>query len=130
MATHRTGGMTAIAVLNIVLGGMQILAGLFHLLGSFVLMFELLRMGAFDIPIARVALSLLLLATGIVGIVAGSGIFRLRSWARTLSLVYAGLLILSCALSYFTLPIVASMASIGTYDVGSLSSYDLARVIV
>jgi hypothetical protein len=124
---HRTGGMTVIAVLNIIFGGLEILKGLFHALGAIVLMFELLRVGAFDIPLARVAFSLLLLATGIVGLIAGIGLFALRSWARTLSLVFAGLLILSCALSFLTVPI---LASIGSYDLGSLSPDNLARLII
>ena len=125
MERHRTGGMTAIAVLNIIFGGFEILKGLFHALGAIVLMLELWRVGAFDIPAGPVAFSLQLLATGIVGLVAGIGLFRLRSWARELSLVFAGLLILSCALSFLTLPI---LASIGSYDVGSLTSSDLARL--
>jgi hypothetical protein len=124
---HRTGGMTAIAVLNIIFGGLEILKGLFHALGAFVQMYELLRLGAFGIPLDRAALSLLLLATGIVGLIAGIGLFALRSSARTLSLVFAGLLILSSALSFVTLPI---LTSIGTYDLGSLESYNLARLII
>jgi hypothetical protein len=124
---HRTGGMTAIAVFNIIFGSLEILKGLFHAIGALVLMFELLRIGAFDIPLARVAFSLLLLATGIVGLTAGIGLLALRPWARALSLAFAGLLILSSALSFLTVPI---LASIGTSDVGSLSSYNLARLIV
>ena len=127
MERHRTGGMTAIAVLNIIFGGLEILKGLFHALGAVVLMVELLRVGAFDIPLPRVTYALLLLATGIVGLIAGIGLLALRSWARALSLVFAGLLILSSALSFLTLPI---MASIVTSDIGSLSSYDLARVMM
>jgi hypothetical protein len=87
---HRTGGMTAIAVLNIILGGFVILNGLFHVLGYLVLMYELLRLGVFEIPLARLAVSLPILATGIVGLIAGIGIFRLRPWARTLSLLFGG----------------------------------------
>ena len=127
MERHRTGGMTAIAVLNIVSGGLVILAGLFQALNAIVLMYELLRLGVFQIPMDRVTFALLVLATGIVGLIAGIGMVSLRSWARSLSLVYAGLLIVSCVLSYFSVPIIAT---IGTYDVGSLSPYNLARVVI
>ena len=127
MEKCRTGGMTAIAVLNIILGGIGILNGLFLLLGAFYLMSELSRLGVFHIPVARLAFSLLILATGVVGIIAGIGIFRLRPWARALSLVYGGLLILSSVLSYFAVPIIAT---IGTYDIGSISADGLARLII
>ena len=127
MERHRTGGMTAIAVLNVIFGGLGILNGLFQLLGSLVLMYELLRLGVFEIPRARLAFSLLILATGIVGLIAGIGMFALRPWARTLSLVYGGLLIVSSVFSFFTVPIIAS---IGTYDVRSIGAYDLARLII
>ncbi len=96
MERHRTGGMTAIAVGNIFLGGLGILNGLFLVLGFLAFMYELLRLGVFEFPIARLAFPLLVLATGIVGLIAGIGIFMLRPWARVLSLVYGGLLIVSC----------------------------------
>lgn len=124
---YRTGGMTTIAVLNIILGSIGILNGSFLLLGALYLMSELLRMGAFYIPIARLAFCLLIWATGAVGLIAGLGIFRLRPWARALSLVYAGLLILSAVFSYLTIPIIAT---IGTYDIGSISADGLIRLIV
>lgn len=130
MEKHRTGGMTAIAVLTIIFGGLGILSGLFHVLGSLVLMYELLRLGVFEIPIAStysLPFSLLVLATGIVGLIAGIGMFALRPWARELSLVYGGLLILSSVFSFFTLPIIAT---IGTYDIGSISASGLARLII
>jgi hypothetical protein len=122
--------MTAIAVLTIIFGGLGILSGLFHVLGSLVLMYELLRLGVFEIPIAStysLPFSLLVLATGIVGLIAGIGMFALRPWARELSLVYGGLLILSSVFSFFTLPIIAT---IGTYDIGSISASGLARLII
>jgi len=124
---HRTGGMTAIAVLNIFFGGIGILNGLYLVLGSLALMYELLRLGAFDIPMARLAFAFLILATGIVGLIAGVGIFMLRPWARALSLVYGGLLIFSSVLSFFVVPIIAT---IGTYDISSISGYNWARLIV
>jgi hypothetical protein len=124
---HRTGGMTAIAALNIIVGTLQILAGLFQLLGALVLMRELSRQGVFDIPLARVTFSLLILAAGVVGIIAGLGLFSLRPWARALSFVFAALLILSSVFSYFSVPI---LASIGTYDIGSISGSGLVRLVI
>lgn len=127
MERQRTGGMTAIAVLNIIFGGVGILNGLYLVLGAFALMLELLRLDVFAIPAARLAFALLILATGIVGLIAGIGIFALRPWARALSLVYGSLLIFSSALSFFAVPIIAS---IGTYDIGSLSADGLTRLII
>jgi hypothetical protein len=123
----RTGGITAIAVLSIIFGGLGILAGLFEVLHSFVLMYELLRVGVFEIPIVPLTFSLLILATGIVGLIAGIGMFALRPWARGLSLVYAGLLVFSCVVSYFTHPIIST---IGTYDIRSIDASGLARLII
>jgi hypothetical protein len=119
--------MTAIAVFNIFLGGLDILNGLYLVLGFIALMYELLRLDLFEIPIARLAFALLILATGIAGLIAGIGIFRLRPSARALTLVFGGLLIFSSAVSFFAVPI---MASIGSYDVGLLGAYDLARLII
>jgi len=119
--------MTAIAVLDIIFGVLGILAGLFNLLGAFVLLYELLRVGLFEIPMARLTFSLLLLATGVVGVIAGLGTRALRPSARTLNLVYAGLLIASAVLSYFTTPIIGT---IGTYDIGSISAEGLTRLII
>ncbi len=127
METHRTGGITAIAILNIILGAIVILGGLFQLLGAIVFMYELLRLGAFEIPVGRLSFSLLLLATGIVGVIAGIDILGLRPRARLLSLLYAGLLILSAALSCFVIPI---LSAIGTYDFGSIDAYGWARLII
>src|SRR5215468_10784409 len=93
---RRTSGMTAVAVLNIVFGGLVILMGLFLAAGVLALLYEQSRLGVFELPLARTAFSILVLATGIVGLVAGIGTFSLRSWARDLSLAFAGLLIVCC----------------------------------
>lgn len=119
MEQHRTGGMTVIAVLNIVVGGIEILAGLFPLRGA-------LEWGVdmFIIPAALVAFALLILAAGVVGIIAGIGMLRLRSSARRLSLMFGGLLILASVgllmlISVFTPFIIPIIASIGSYDPSS-----------
>jgi len=124
---HRTGGMTAIAVLNIVVAAIVILAGLFQLLFAITLFWELLRMGVFELPVIRFMLAFLILATGIVGLIAGIRMLALRPSARELSLVFAGLLIVSAVLSYFLIPVIAS---IGTYDFASISAAGLARLII
>ena len=127
MEKHRTGGMTAIAVLNIVVGVIVILAGLFQLLFALTLTYELLRLGAFELPAMRFLFSFLILAAGIVGLSAGIGMLSLRPSARDLSLAFAGLLIVSAVLSYFAIPIIDS---IGTYDLDSISAEGWVRLII
>lgn len=127
MEKRRSAGMTAIAVANIALGALEILNGLFQLLGSLILIHEFLRLGVFEMPAARLMFSFMLIATGIVGLVAGIGILALRPLARTLSLVFGGLLTLSAVWSFFVVPIIAS---IGTYDIRSISTDGLARLIL
>ncbi len=125
METHRTDGMTVIAVLNIVVGGIEILAGLFPLRGALAWGVDM-----FIVPAALVAFALVILAAGVVGIIAGIGMLRLRAWARRLSLVFGGLLILVAGglfmlISVFTPFIMPIIASIGSYD----PSADLAAMI-
>lgn len=127
MDRRRTGGMTAIAVLNIAFGGLHILKGLFQLLGSLDLIYELSRVGVFEIPVAGLAFSLLLLAAGVIGLIAGIGMLAPRPWARALSLVFGGVLIASVAFSFYMVPIIAT---IGTYNINSIDRYDLARLII
>ena len=127
MDRRRTGGMTAIAVLNIILGGLGILNGLFQVLGFLVLMNNFLRLGVFEIPFGRLTFSLLVLATGIVGVIAGIGMWAPRPWARTFSLVFGGLLIVSAVFSFYSVPIIAT---IGTYDIRSIDTYGLERLII
>jgi len=124
---HRTGGMTTIAVVNIILGGIGIVNGLYLVLGCLVLMYQLSRFGIFEIPVVRSAFVLLILATGIIGLIAGIGILRLRHWARTWSFVNAGLLIVSCVGSFVAVPIIAT---IGTYDLGSIDAGGLTRLLI
>jgi len=124
---HRTAGMTAIAVLNMISGVVVILAGLLNVLGVLYLLHQQLRLGVFESPTVRGTFALLLLATGIVGLIAGFAMRAPRPWARTVSLVYAGLLIASSVLACFIVPI---LATIGTYDITSVPAEGLARLIV
>ena len=126
MERHRTGGMTAIAVLNIAFGGLGIVNGLFHLLGFFILLYELLRLGVFELPVARLAVALLILGTGIVGLIAGIGVFRLRPWARALSLVYGGLFLVSSVVPF----VAGVVASYGAADFAKFTTYDVVRTII
>jgi hypothetical protein len=128
---HRTGGMTVIAVLNIVVGGIAILAGLSQLLGALYDKWE----GIFAIPAGIVAFGLLILAAGIVGIIAGIAMLGLHSWARRLSLAFGGLLImvvggvliLAAVFTPFIIPVIAAY---GTYDLDPLRSHDLTLFAV
>jgi hypothetical protein len=117
--------MTAVASLNIVFGVLVILMGLFLALGVIALLIEQSRLGVFALPVARSAFAILVLATGIIGLVAGIGMFSLHPWARDLSLAFAGLLIVCCALSFFLVPIIAS---IGTYDLRAIDAFNLVRL--
>jgi len=119
--------MTAIAVINIVFGAIGILNGLYLVIGYAVLIYQLTRLGVFELPMARAVFADLVLSTGIVGLAAGIGILRLRPWARMLSLAYGGLLLLSCVCSFVAVPIIST---IGTYDIGSISGFGLVRLII
>jgi hypothetical protein len=117
--------MTAVAVLNIVFGGLVILMGLFLALGVLALLYEQTRLGVFALPTARSAFAILVLATGIVGLVAAIGILKLRPWAGGTSQAFAGLLIICCVLSFLLVPIIAS---IGTYDLRVIDAFNLVRL--
>jgi hypothetical protein len=78
-------------------------------------------------PTARVLFSVLILATGTVGLIAGVRLLALCPSARVLSLVFGGLLIFSSVFSFFTVPIIAS---IGSYDISSISTEGLVRLII
>ncbi len=59
---------------------------------------------------------------------AGIGIFSLRPWARELSLAFAGLLIVCCVSSFFLVPIIASIGTIGTNDLRAIDAFNLVRL--
>jgi hypothetical protein len=121
--------MIAVAVFNTCFGGLVILMGLFLALGVMAFTLELLRLGGgFEIPVARAAFALLVLATGIVGLVAGIGMLKPRHWARTASLAFASLLIMSCVLSFFAVPAIASIGTIGASDLRAVDTFDLVRL--
>ena len=87
MIKARTGGMTAVAVLNFVFGGWAVLQGLSTTLVTHAL---ISRSGEADPrSLLLILLALLRIGCGIVGIIAGIGILRILPWGRTMSLFYA-----------------------------------------
>jgi hypothetical protein len=105
MLRERTGGMTAIGVLNLVFGGFGIIFALFGILIALAgIRRGILIEGFMGIPgisadketimLKMLEFALFALAVSTVGVVAGIGIFRMAAWARVISLVYAGLWIL------------------------------------
>jgi hypothetical protein len=119
----RTGGMTVIAVLNIVVGSIESFAGSVQLLD----VHELWRLGDTIIVVARVGLGIPALAAGVVGIIAGIAMLTLRPWARVLSLAFSGCLTLMSVLlliltSAFTPLIIPVLASIGSYDLSATNA--------
>jgi len=87
---------------------------------------ELLRLGVFEFPVFRLAVALLILGTGIVGLIAGIGVFRLRPWARALSLVYGGLFLVSSVVPF----VAGVVASYGAADFAKFTTYDVVRTII
>jgi hypothetical protein len=122
--------MIAVAVLNICFGLLVILMGLFLALGVMALLYEQSRLGVFELPVARSAFAILVLVTGVIGLVAGIGMFGLRPWARDLSLAFAVLLIVCCVLSFFLVPIIGSIGTIGTSDLRAIDAFGLVRLAV
>jgi hypothetical protein len=121
LEARRTGGMTVIAILSILVGGIEILAGVFPLWSALDMIYYEGWTVIVAIPAGLIAFALLLFAAGTVGGIAGLGTFRLRSSARRLSLMFGGLLLLvpiGCLMliSAFTPFIMPIIASIGSYD--------------
>ena len=114
MKKHRTGGMTAVGVLNTVFGGFGILAGLFCLLTAHAVMSRTLVTQDQSVVMLKVlGLGLFGLAVGIVGLIAGIGIFLMARWSRVLNLVFAGVWILNSILS-FAFPVQQSTSGANT----------------
>jgi hypothetical protein len=124
---RRTGGMIVVAVFNMIFGCIGILNGLLLVAVMVTLMRELSRLGVPGIQIVRSAFAIVALATGILGLIAGIGVTLLRPWGRTLSLTYGGLLIVIGVLSFFLVPLIAS---IGTNGLHTVDTTGLVRLIV
>ncbi len=106
MATQRTGGMTAIGILNFVFGGLGCVFSLLMVLGGGAFAFlgsameeaaaaEGMSTEGFGEAAATGGAMFMLL--GLVGlvlsvllIIAGVGVMKVRPWGRTCSLAYAG----------------------------------------
>jgi hypothetical protein len=104
MTKQRTGGMTAIGVLNIVFGGFGLLAALFSLLAAPTMVARISGYATSEqmseMMLKIQGLGIFALAVSVVGLIAGIGIFWMKQWSRILSLVYAGLWILNGILSF------------------------------
>jgi len=91
--------MTVIALLNMVFGGYGMIVGLYGVTLAHAMFSSSLRMSAFSqllhLLIVALGFSVLVLATGIIGLVAGISIFSLRPWARALSLLYGALFVVT-----------------------------------
>jgi len=124
---HRTGGMIVVAVLNMIFGCIGILNGLLLVAVVVTLMSRLAELGVPQIQVVRAGFAITALATGVLGVIAGIGVALLRPWGRTLSLIYGGLLIVIGVLSRFLVPLIAS---IGSYDVRTIDTTGLTRLIV
>jgi hypothetical protein len=110
---RRTGGMTAVAIVNMIFGGIGILNGLLLVAVMVTLLREEARLGVLEIQVARSAFAITALATGFIGLISGIGIFILRPWGRMLGLAYGVLLLVICVLSFFLVPLIASIRTNG-----------------
>src|SRR5208337_2696130 len=96
MNKTRTGGMTAVGVINIVFGTVGILLSLLTVITSHALLSRSF-FGGHEGQEVLVLLGMALygvLCAG-VGIAAGVAVLKVSSWGRFLSLTYAGLFVLS-----------------------------------
>jgi len=124
---RRTAAMTAVAVLNIVFGTLGILNGLLLVLVAATVTREMIRLGIFEMPVARTGFAFLTLATSILGVTAAFGILALRPWARALNLAYAVLLLMCCVLAFFLVPIITSLV---TDDLSKIDTFNQVRLAI
>ena len=95
MKARRTGGMTAVAVVNIVLGSFVLLTGLFAII--------LGQSGIISAPQADTAvligIGLLSAAGGVIGVIAGIGVLKLRPWGKAMTILFVVLWIVDSVLA-------------------------------
>ncbi len=100
MNTNRTGGMTAVAVVNFILGGWGVLGSLFLVLGGGLLaafggaVSASGESGGGAVAGAGIGITLvglLSLCAGLLLVVGGIGILKMKPWARQACLAYAGI---------------------------------------
>ena len=112
MATQRTGGMTAIGVVNIVLGVIGCLFSLLILVGGGVLAAaggdiaapagsneSAGMMMAQGVGLLFVLIGLVSLVTWLLTMISGIGVLMMRSWGRTLAMVCGAVIIVVQVLS-------------------------------
>lgn len=103
MNTNRTGGMTAVAVLNFIFGGWTVLGSLLIVLGGGLLAAfggavaasgESGGATAAGAGIGITLVGLLSLCAGLLLVVGGIGILKMKPWARQACLAYAGIAVI------------------------------------
>ncbi len=103
MNTNRTGGMTAVAVLNFIFGGWGMLGSLLVVLGGGLLAAiggaasasgEADGAAAAGAGIGLTLVGLLGLFAGLLLFVGGFGILKMKPWARQACLAYAGIAVI------------------------------------
>jgi hypothetical protein len=112
--------MTVIAVLTIVVGGIELLAGLVQLVD----VLDQFRTDDAIILGIRAVFGLPTLAAGVVGITAGIATLALRPRARALSGAFGGLLILTSVVLLFLVStltpyVIPVLASVGSFDLSA-----------
>ncbi|HRQ72334.1 MAG TPA: hypothetical protein PLU35_04815 [Phycisphaerales bacterium] len=103
MNTNRTGGMTAVAVLNFIFGGWGMLVNLLVVLGGGLLAVfggavaasgESGGAAAAGAGIGLTLVGLLGLFAGLLLFIGGFGILKMKPWARQACLAYAGIAVI------------------------------------
>lgn len=85
MNNKRTGGMTAVAIINFVFAGGGVLTGILGIVAAN----HLLNSAKYIFGILYLSLAILNIPQAGAAIVAGVGILKLAPWGRTWTLVYA-----------------------------------------
>jgi|GEM_PF-1476037 len=124
MNKTRTGGMTAIAVLNLVFGAILALTNLWVMMGLHAVMSRSFAGAeATAAAMTRLGMSLYYVVCGAVAIVAGVGVLKVAPWGRILSLAYAGLIIPGYVIDIF-LPTIGESSDgglvLGAKIIGSI----------
>lgn len=136
----KSGGVTGVGVMGIVLGSLDLLLGLCMLIGVLFIGGEGGRGGAFAIPgfggamAIMVIVTLIILAWGAMAISAGVGILNRRNWARITMLVVgalgavAGLIFLLGAIGSLSGPDIPGAG--GARMMGFLINFLIAAILI
>lgn len=94
---QRSGWVIAVAVLNLVLGSILTLAGLFTCFIGFIILATVDRRGDREGSIAAIIISFLGLLLGAGYVLGGFGLLNRRNWGRIITLILAAFNFLACA---------------------------------